>query len=100
MTATTDTGVGGAGAPTAAMSRREVLQALSGLMMGIFVSILAATVVSNALPVIIAELGGSQSVYTWVVTAELLAMTATVPLWGKLADLVSQKLLVQSSLGL
>jgi EmrB/QacA subfamily drug resistance transporter len=35
-----------------------------------------------------------------VVTAELLAMTTTVPLWGKLADLFSQKLLVQSSLGL
>jgi EmrB/QacA subfamily drug resistance transporter len=82
------------------MSRREVLQALSGLFMGMFVSILAATVVSNALPVIIPELGGSQSVYTWIVTAELLAMTATVPLWGKLADLFSQKLLLQLSFGL
>jgi EmrB/QacA subfamily drug resistance transporter len=87
-------------APAAAMTRREVLQALSGLMVGIFVSILAATVVSNALPTIIAELDGSQSVYTWVVTAELLAMTASVPLWGKLADLASQKLLVQLSLAL
>jgi EmrB/QacA subfamily drug resistance transporter len=100
MTTTAETGTAGAASTQAAMSRREVLQALSGLMMGIFVSILAATVVSNALPVIIADLGGSQSVYTWVVTAELLAMTATVPLWGKLADLVSQKLLVQLSLGL
>ncbi|WP_369136901.1 MDR family MFS transporter [Modestobacter versicolor] len=101
MTSTTDVeGAAAASAPAAAMSRREVLQALSGLMMGIFVSILAATIVSNALPVIIAELDGSQSIYTWVVTAELLAMTVTVPLWGKLADLVSQKLLVQLSLGL
>ncbi|NEK58693.1 MFS transporter [Geodermatophilus sabuli] len=82
------------------MSRREVLQALSGLFMGMFVAILAATVVSNALPTIIPDLGGSQSVYTWIVTAELLAMTATVPLWGKLADLVSQKLLIQLSFGL
>jgi EmrB/QacA subfamily drug resistance transporter len=96
MTSTTDAAE--ATAPAAAMSRREVLQALSGLMMGIFVSILAATVVSNALPTIIADLNGSQSVYTWVVTAELLAMTVTVPLWGKLADLVNQKLLVQLSL--
>lgn len=84
----------------APMSRREVLQALSGLFMGMFVAILAATIVSNALPVIIPEIGGSQSVYTWVVTAELLAMTATVPLWGKLADLFSQKLLLQISFGL
>jgi EmrB/QacA subfamily drug resistance transporter len=100
MTSTTDAGTAGAAAPAAAMTRREVLQALSGLMMGIFVSILAATVVSNALPTIISDLGGSQSVYTWVVTAELLAMTVTVPLWGKLADLMNQKLLVQLSLAL
>lgn len=90
----------GAGPALAPMTRREVLQALSGLFMGMFVAILAATIVSNALPVIIPEIGGSQSVYTWVVTAELLAMTATVPLWGKLADLFSQKLLLQLSFAL
>ncbi|MCW3819020.1 MFS transporter [Micromonospora sp. DR5-3] len=85
---------------TARMSRREVLQALSGLMVGMFVSILASTVVANALPRIIADLNGSQTVYTWIVTTELLAMTATVPLWGKMADLYSKKLLIQLSLGL
>src|SRR6185312_1748578 len=68
--------------------------------LGMFVSILASTIVSNALPRIIADLGGSQSVYTWIVTTELLAMTATIPLWGKLADLYSKKLLIQISLGL
>ncbi|MEU5963886.1 MDR family MFS transporter [Micromonospora parva] len=82
------------------MSRREVLQALSGLMVGMFVAILASTVVANALPRIIADLNGSQTVYTWIVTSELLAMTATVPLWGKMADLYSKKLLIQLSLGL
>jgi EmrB/QacA subfamily drug resistance transporter len=88
-------------APTSdRMSQREVLRAFSGLMLGMFVSILASTVVSNALPRIIADLNGSQSVYTWIVTTELLAMTATVPLWGKMADLYSKKLLIQLSLGL
>ncbi|WP_433827111.1 MDR family MFS transporter [Actinoplanes sp. CA-015351] len=87
-------------ATPARMSHREVVQALSGLMLGMFVSILASTVVANALPRIIADLGGSQSVYTWIVTTELLAMTATVPLWGKMADLYSKKLLIQLSLGL
>lgn len=86
-------------APTS-MSNRQILQAMSGLMAGMFVAILAGTVVANALPRIIADLGASQSSYTWVVTAELLAMTATVPLWGKLADLFNQKLLLQLSLGL
>ncbi|WP_158886978.1 MDR family MFS transporter [Amycolatopsis anabasis] len=82
------------------MGRRQVLEALSGLMMGMFVAILASTVVANALPRIISELGGSQASYTWVVTTELLAMTATVPLWGKLSDLYNKKLLIQLSLGL
>ncbi|MEV8411772.1 MDR family MFS transporter [Streptomyces niveus] len=41
-----------------------------------------------------------QSAYTWVVTSELLAMTATVPLWGKLSDLYNKKLLLQLSLGM
>jgi EmrB/QacA subfamily drug resistance transporter len=85
-------------ASTGRMSRREVMQALSGLMLGLFVAILASTIVSNALPRIIASLGGTQSVYTWIVTTELLAMTATVPLWGKMADLYSKKLLIQLSL--
>ncbi|RSM90555.1 MFS transporter [Kibdelosporangium aridum] len=80
------------------LSRSQVVQALSGLMMGIFVAILASTVVANALPRIVADLGGSQSSYTWVVTTELLAMTATVPLWGKLSDLYNKKLLTQLSL--
>ncbi|CAM5260979.1 Putative multidrug resistance protein MdtD [Streptomyces glaucescens] len=87
-------------APPTAMSDRQILQAMSGLMAGMFVAILAGTVVSNALPRIIADLGASQSSYTWVVTAELLAMTATVPLWGKLSDLYNQKLLLQLSLGM
>ncbi|MEU2654983.1 MDR family MFS transporter [Streptomyces sp. NPDC007325] len=82
------------------MSDRQILQAMSGLMAGMFVSILAGTVVANALPRIMADLEATQSAYTWVVTAELLAMTATVPLWGKLADLYNQKLLLQISLGL
>ncbi|GLW09211.1 MFS transporter [Microtetraspora sp. NBRC 13810] len=85
---------------TGRTSRRKVLQALSGLMVGMFVSILASTVVANALPRIIADLDGTQTVYTWIVTSELLAMTATVPLWGKMADLYSKKLLIQLSLGL
>ncbi|HEX8868537.1 MAG TPA: hypothetical protein VF821_22955 [Lentzea sp.] len=44
-------------------SKREVTQAMSGLMLGMFVAILAGTVVSNALPRIVAELQGSQSIF-------------------------------------
>jgi len=84
--------------PGVSMSHRQILEALSGLMLGMFVAILSSTIVSNALPEVIAELGGGQSAYTWVVTASLLSMTATTPLWGKLADLFSKKVLVQVAL--
>ena len=80
------------------MSHRQILEALSGLMLGMFVAILSSTIVSTALPEIIHDLDGGQSAYTWVVTASLLAMTATTPLWGKLADLTSKKTLVQLAL--
>ena len=81
-----------------AMSHREVLEAMSGLLLGMLVAILSSTVVSTALPRIIADLHGSQSAFTWVVVATLLALTVSTPIWGKLADLLDRKLLVQLSL--
>ncbi|MFD0143316.1 MULTISPECIES: MFS transporter [unclassified Streptomyces] len=89
---------GGHTSDGAPMSHRQIMEALSGLLLGMFVAILSSTIVSNALPQIITDLGGGQSAYTWVVTAALLSMTATTPLWGKLADLFSKKLLVQIAL--
>lgn len=77
------------------MSHREIMEALTGLLLAMFVAMLSSTVVSNALPAIVTDLHGSQTGYTWVVVATLLTMTATTPIWGKLADLFSKKLLVQ-----
>ncbi|WP_107450872.1 MFS transporter [Streptomyces sp. LUP30] len=82
----------------APMTHRQIMEALSGLLLGMFVAILSSTIVSNALPEIIGDLGGGQSAYTWVVTAALLSMTAATPLWGKLSDLYSKKALVQIAL--
>ncbi|MEU4091223.1 MFS transporter [Streptomyces sp. NPDC026673] len=82
----------------APMSHRQIMEALTGLILGLFVAILSSTIVSNALPKIISDLHGGQSAYTWVVTAALLSTTATTPLWGKLSDLFSKKLLVQVAL--
>jgi EmrB/QacA subfamily drug resistance transporter len=80
------------------MSHREVLEAMSGLLLGMFVTILSSTVVSAALPRIITDLHGDQTAFTWVVTSTLLALTVSTPIWGKLADLVDRKLLVQIAL--
>lgn len=77
------------------MTHREILSALSGMMLAMFVAFLSGTIVSNALPTIITDLRGSQSQYTWIVTATLLASTASTPIWGKLSDLFSKKILLQ-----
>ncbi|MEN3279419.1 MAG: hypothetical protein V7607_559 [Solirubrobacteraceae bacterium] len=82
------------------MTHREVLEAMSGLLLGMFVAILSSTVVTTALPQIIGDLGGTQSSYTWVVTSTLLALTVSTPIWGKLADLFDRKLLVQTGLAI
>jgi len=81
-----------------AMSHREVLESMSGLLLGLLVAILSSTVVSAALPTIIEDLHGGQSSFTWVVTATLLTMTVSTPIWGKLADLFDRKRLVQALL--
>ncbi|MFD8901748.1 MFS transporter [Streptomyces ardesiacus] len=104
MATTTPAGVrahakhGGGSDGDAPMTHRQIMEALSGLLLGMFCAILSSTIVTNALPEIIGDLGGGQSAYTWVVTASLLTMTASTPLWGKLADLFSKKALVQTAL--
>ncbi len=85
-------------AESSGMTHRQILEAMSGLMLGMFVAILSSTVVSTSLPIILSDLGGSQSAYTWVVTSTLLALTVSTPIWGKLADLFDRKTLVQTGL--
>ncbi len=77
------------------MSHRQIVEALVGILAALFVGMVSSTIVSNALPTIIGDLNASQRAYTWVVTASLLAMTATTPIWGKLSDLYNKKFLLQ-----
>lgn len=79
------------------MSHREVLEVLTGLLAILFVAMVSTTIVSVALPTIIGALEGTQRAYTWVVTASLLTMTVSTPIWSKLADLFDKKRLVQLS---
>ncbi|NEE03969.1 MDR family MFS transporter [Phytoactinopolyspora halotolerans] len=80
------------------MTHRQVVQAMSGLLLATFVSALSGTIVANAMPRILADLEGRQSQYTWIVAAHMLAATASGPIWGKLADRMSKRLLVEMSL--
>ena len=83
---------------TGEMSHRQILEAMTGLLAGLFTAMLSSTIVATALPTIIGDLHGTQRQYTWVITASLLATTVSTPIWGKLSDLFSKKLLVQLSL--
>ncbi|MGV9818083.1 MDR family MFS transporter [Nocardia xishanensis] len=83
--------------PTA-MSHREVLEAMTGLLAALFTALLSTTIVATALPTIIGDLEGSQTAYAWVITTALLANAASTPIWGKFADLFNKKLLVQSAI--
>jgi EmrB/QacA subfamily drug resistance transporter len=51
---------------------------------------LEATVVSTAMPTVIATLGGLAH-YSWVFSAYLLTSTACVPIWGRLSDLYGRR---------
>lgn len=85
---------------SAPLTHRQIMETLTGLLTGMFVTILSSTIVANALPTIITDLHAGQTAYSWVITATLLAMTVTVPIWGKLSDLFDRKLLVQLSLAI
>lgn len=79
---------------------KEVLTALSGLFVAMFVVLTSSTIVSTSMPVIIADLKGTQLDYTWIVTAALLTMAVSTPVWAKLGDFVSRKLLLLIALSL
>ncbi|MEW2274654.1 MDR family MFS transporter [Streptomyces griseofuscus] len=66
---------------------------LVAILGGMFLSMLDQTIVGTALPRIIQDLGGDD-LYTWTVTAYLLASTVTVPLYGRLSDIYGRKRLL------
>lgn len=63
---------------------------LISVMLAMFVSAVEATIVTTAMPVIAADLGGF-SRYSWVFSSYLLMSTVTVLIYGKLADLFGRK---------
>lgn len=60
------------------------------LLLGTFLSSIEVTVVATAMPSIVQHLG-SLSLYPWVFSAYLLTQTVSIPLYGRLADLVGRR---------
>jgi EmrB/QacA subfamily drug resistance transporter len=63
----------------------RVLAVYAALMVTLFCAALDQTIVVTALPRIVEDVGGLTS-YSWIVTAYMLALTVTVPVYGKLVD--------------
>ena len=69
--------------------RRRALVVL-GVMLSIFLAAMESTVVSTAMPRVVASLGGL-AIYSWVFSGFLLTSTVTMPLWGRLSDLLGRR---------
>src|ERR1044071_7091205 len=80
--------------PHVLLSRRRRLVVTAGVMLGMFLAALEATVVGTAMPTVISSLGGLNR-YSWVFSAYLITSTVTVPVWGKLSDLYGRRLFYQ-----
>ncbi len=79
------------------LSHRRVLAIIGALMLGMLLAALDQTIVSTALPTIVADLHGGSHI-AWVVTAYILAATVSTPLWGKLGDQYGRKGFFQASI--
>ena len=89
-------GASGAGGP-APQSKRQIYAIFAGLLLAMFVSALSETVTATALPTIVGDLGGVDHMQ-WVTTAYILAVTITMPIYGKLGDLFGRKYLLVAAL--
>jgi EmrB/QacA subfamily drug resistance transporter len=86
---------GSGGAPPRARRGATV----AALLLAMFMAAMEMTVVSTAMPTVVAELGGAGH-YAWVFSAYMLTSTVTVPVYGKLADLYGRKPVLLASMAL
>jgi len=74
------------------LTRRQKMLTFAGVLLAMFLGSLDQTIVSTALPRIVADLHGLDR-FTWVATSYLVASTALVPIYGKLADTYSRRMI-------
>lgn len=81
------------------LSKQDTYFTLGGILLALFLGALDQTIVSTALPKIVEDLHGL-SRYAWVATVYLVASTVMVPVYGKLADMHSRKVIELWAVGL
>lgn len=80
--------------PMLPLSRRQRVLVTLGVMVGMFLAAMESTVVSTAMPTVVATLGGIER-FSWAFSGYLLTATITMPLWGKVSDLYGRRLTYQ-----
>lgn len=73
-----------------AMSHRQIMTIMAGLMMGMLLAALDMTIMGSATKTIADQLHG-QTIQAWVTTAYLITSTISTPLYGKLSDILGRK---------
>lgn len=86
------------GGPTA-LSHREILTVLAGLILGMLLAALDMTIMASATKTIADQLHG-QTIQAWVTTAYLITSTLSTPLYGKLSDILGRKPMYLSAITL
>src|SRR6188472_3865882 len=79
------------------LTPRQIVTAMSGLVLAMLLAQLDNMIVAPALPTIVGELGGLNHL-SWVVTAYILASTVATPIWGKLGDIFGHKYTFMASI--
>src|SRR3954454_1146849 len=77
---------------------RHLRPVFLALVLGMLLAALDQTIVSTALPTIVGDVGGINHL-SWVVTAYLIAVTASTPLYGKFGDMYGRKPVFQVAIG-
>jgi EmrB/QacA subfamily drug resistance transporter len=75
---------------TGALTHKQIMTILAGLLLGMFLAALDQTIVATAMRTIADRLNGLTA-QAWVTTAYLITSTVTTPLYGKLSDMYGRK---------
>ncbi|MFT4148404.1 MAG: MDR family MFS transporter, partial [Micrococcaceae bacterium] len=78
-------------------THQQRLVIIASLMIAMTLAMLDQTIVGPALPTIVGDLGGLEHL-SWVTTAYVLASTVSTPLFGKLGDIYSRKIIFMTSI--
>ncbi len=81
------------------LSRKRIILTTAAVISAMFLASIDGTIVSTAMPTIVGDLQGIDQ-YAWVFSGFLLAEIATIPLWGRLADMFGRKRIFLIGMGI